>query len=257
VPHASAGASPSLPSPPSQAAADPIGAPSPRDWSSSDLHGASLLELSMPGAVLDYSLATQVDARGVRMPDSSWRAADLSGADLSAADLSGADLTGAKLAKVTGRNARFAHAQMRGTDLTGADLTGADLTGADLAGADLSGTDLTGARVGGADLALVTYSSATTFPEGTELPLSALRYDPPAIDLVAEEWRSDDEVALVSSVEAVAKLHRSLTPLTRRSLAAASARRPMANLAEIEGVQGKLAAHAAAARSAWAKLRQG
>lgn len=245
--------------------ADPFALPATRaplsvpaaDFTSSDLRGAPMANRDYQGVVADFALATNVDARGAHLADSSWRGANLSGAALSGADLTRADLTGATMTGVNARNALLVRSSARGADLSGAELAGADLRGADLAGVDLSGADLTGAKFDSStNCELVTYSATTQLPEGMTLPPSALKYDPPAANVHAEDGRTAQEITLVRSVEEVAQLHRKLTPLTRRSVAAASARRPMPNLAELEGIQQRIDASAAHARTAWAELRE-
>jgi len=127
-----------------------------------DLRGASLLQVNLEGADLEWGILTGADLRGASLLQ-----ANLEGADLEEADLEGADLEGATLTRAMLKKASLIGADLRGADLIGGTLNeadlrgaylintklrGADLTGANLRGADLTGADLEGANLEGADL---------------------------------------------------------------------------------------------------------
>lgn len=90
--------------------------------------------------------------KGVRLPKSDLRGADLSGADLREANFKGADLRHTNFQEAMLCKTDFRDADLRESNLRGADLRWSDLAGADLRHADLRGAHLVGAILGDAKL---------------------------------------------------------------------------------------------------------
>ncbi len=135
-----------------------------RDFSGMDL---SNINLAKTGIRMSNSNFERADLSGanltrINVRDSSFRGANLKGAvllrtefddsDLSGADLRGADLTRACLcpSNLTGANlegATLIRADFYNAVLKDANFRNADLSGANFKGADLSGADFTGAKL--------------------------------------------------------------------------------------------------------------
>lgn len=164
-----------------------------------DLAGSWMESTKMIGVDLSHSLLSGGVLNG----------ADLSGANLKHADLRGGwfnliTLKGANMEDANLSGSLFLGADMTGANLRGASLAGATLIGASLRGADLRGADLTSAElvfqqplvdairkndaflqqmsstqweklnIGDAVLDGVKYDSQTVWPQGFEIPLTAV-----------------------------------------------------------------------------------
>lgn len=229
------------------------------DLSGQDLRDAPLHDVTAPNMVMDFALATDVDLSRSRLSCLSARAAHLSGAKVTDLRTPDSDFVGARFREAHGDRWNLSGSCARGMELADADVPFVDARGADLSGVDLTGTNMSGwvwdERT---NWNLVTYSNDTVMPEDLELPPSALLYDRAVTDeRPLPPDGAPEGVVLAYNADRAWRLQRSLTPLSRRALAAATAPRPMENLVELDSVEEQLGSHLLVARELWAGLRDG
>jgi uncharacterized protein YjbI with pentapeptide repeats len=131
---------------------------------------ASLVVATMSDANLEGSNLRGAKLEGAELTGAKLEGADLRGADLRGADLRGADLRGAILSGANLIEVDLGAAGLRGAYLEGTDLSRSDLSEADLSWTNLNSTNLDGALLDGANLSSAQYDSATTWPDGFDIP---------------------------------------------------------------------------------------